>query len=251
MRDRTLRRLTREEAQRALYIDFEGRKDAPPVLLGTSRRVGAGRVHQYLTDPRFASIGDVDGLEVMSLADAVERIIQRAEKRDRLIVAWTEHELEVVEQYAPQHLARFRVRYRNALGVAKYWRNACHGGVKPELGTLSAYLDLIAYQVPEAARPGRAGETIGIIERAFERGRTAATLTDNQRGRWADLREHNAHDCAGMRELCLIATSELAGRAPRDRPRWHGRAQPRPIKVRVDADDMNRHHLPYDDQSSR
>jgi hypothetical protein len=213
MRDRSLRRLTREEAQQALYIDFEGRKDAAPVLLGTSHRRGARSVHQYVTDPRFGSIGEVDGLEVMSLADSVERIIQRAEKRGRLVVAWTEHELDIVAQYVPEHVSRFRRRYRNALGVAKYWRNACHGGVKPEIGTLTSYLDLIGYEVPEAARPGRAGDTIGLLHRAFERGRTAATLTDNQRRRWADLRDHNAHDCAGMRELCLIATQDLANRA--------------------------------------
>src|SRR5258705_9621249 len=30
--------LTPEEARRALYIDFEGQKDQPPVLLGCTRR---------------------------------------------------------------------------------------------------------------------------------------------------------------------------------------------------------------------
>ena len=69
--------------------------------------------------------------------------------------------------------------------------------------------------MPAAAGRGRAGETIGIIQDAFGRGRTPATLTANQRQRWADLRAHNAHDCAGMRELCVIATSEIDDRARR------------------------------------
>jgi hypothetical protein len=75
MTDRTRRRLTPDEAKRALYIDFEGRKDRPPVLLGATRFASAHRVHQYVTDPHFASIADDQALEVMALSDAVERII--------------------------------------------------------------------------------------------------------------------------------------------------------------------------------
>jgi hypothetical protein len=215
MRDRTKRQLSSEEARHALYVDFEGRKDASPVLLGASTRHGSERVHQYLTDPRFAAIGELEGIEVLPIAEAVLRIVQRAERKDRLIVAWTEHELQIVERYAPQHLARFRPRYRNAYAVARYWRNACHGGAKPAVGWLAAYLELVAYEVPAAAGRGRAAETIRIVQEAFDRGRTPATLTANQRQRWADLRAHNAHDCAGMRALCVLAASEIDDRARR------------------------------------
>ena len=47
-------RLTPEEARRALYIDFEGGKGEPPVLLGCGRRTGRGArrfVPQCVTDP--------------------------------------------------------------------------------------------------------------------------------------------------------------------------------------------------------
>jgi hypothetical protein len=36
------KRLSTAEALRALYIDFEGQKDQPPVLLGVLRRGGKG-----------------------------------------------------------------------------------------------------------------------------------------------------------------------------------------------------------------
>lgn len=161
MTDRSKRRLTPDEARRALYVDFEGRKDHPPVLLGATRYVPAGRVHQYVTDPQFAAIADDEALEVLSLSAAIERIIQRAEKRDRLIVAWTEHELEIVGCYVPEHLDRFEPRYRNALAVAKYWRNACHATAKPSNGALVGYLDLVDYRVPPEAGVGRAAERSG------------------------------------------------------------------------------------------
>jgi hypothetical protein len=204
--------LAPEDAHRALYIDFEGRKDQPPILLGCTRRA---RVHsdlsvwQAITDPRFESLARADGLESLTLADAVARILARAEAKDRLIVAWSQHELDVVGEYAPEHLERFASRYVNARTLAVRWRNKCHGGAKPASNTLADYLELIGYRVPDGAGPGRAGETIGILERAFDAGRTANYLTDNQRRRWRDLRAHNRHDCTGMRSVCTIAAEEI------------------------------------------
>jgi len=210
MAKKDLKVLSIVEASRALCIDFEGRKDRPPVLLGATRFAPASRVHQYVTDMRYASIATDGSLEAMSLGGAVERIIQRAEKGDRLIVAWTNHELEIVRRYVPELADRFERRYRNALVIAKYWRNARHGGAKPVSGALVGYLGLVDYRVPEAAGVGRAAETIRRLDDAFERGKTASQLTPNLRQRWVDLRAHNAHDCAGMRRVCLATAEDVA-----------------------------------------
>src|SRR6478609_2729669 len=51
--------LTPGEARRALYIDFEGQKVGPPVLLGCTRRSKIRTnltVWQAVTDPRFDPI---------------------------------------------------------------------------------------------------------------------------------------------------------------------------------------------------
>jgi hypothetical protein len=149
-------------------------------------------------------------MELLPLPDAVGRILQRAERKDRLIVAWSEHELGVVKGYCPKHLDRFHARFVNARTFAVHWRNKCHGGRKPATNTLADYLALIEYEVPEAAEPGRAGETIRAVRRAFEKGLGIAGLTENQLRRWRDLREHNLHDCAGMRTVCLKAAREVA-----------------------------------------
>jgi hypothetical protein len=209
-------RLTAEEARRALYIDFEGRKDEAPVLLGCAHRAGRGEkswVWQAVTDPLFEPLTRVDDdIELLALADAVARILQRAEAKDRLIVAWSEHELDVVKTYCPEHLARFEARLVNARSFAVYWRNACHGGQRPATNTLADYLALIDYEVPDAARPGRAGETIGLVAKALAKGQGIAAMTDNQRRRWQDLRAHNLHDCHGMKRVCVQAAVEIAAR---------------------------------------
>lgn len=221
--------LAPEDARRALYIDFEGRKDRPPILLGCTRRNRIRSdlsVWQAIIDPRFESLAQANGLESLTLSDAVERILVRAEAKHRLIVAWSQHELDVVSQYVPEHLERFAARYVNARTLAVRWRNKCHDGTRPATNTLADYLELTGYRVPDLAGPGRAGETIGILERVFDAGRSASDLTDNQRRRWRDLREHNRHDCTGMRSICMIAADAIAGA-----DRRHESRQPRPTPV--------------------
>ena len=133
------KRLSAAEALRALYIDFEGQKDQPPVLLGVLRRGGKGStpfVHQDVVDEAFASLS----VPVMSLRDAIEKAVLRAERGGRRIVSWSQHDLEVVRTLRdddPELVARFEGRYANALSVAKRWRNRCHDGVKPAIGRLA------------------------------------------------------------------------------------------------------------------
>ena len=130
------------------------------MLLGCANKPGKGErpwVWQAVTSSLFAPLATADALELLSLPNAVERILQRAESRDCRIVAWSEHELNVVRKGCPEHLDRFGARFVYALGVAKRWRNKCHDGNKPPL-----------------------------------------------------LRDHNRHDCAGMRKVCQLAAGEIA-----------------------------------------
>lgn len=196
----------------ALCIDFEGQTGKPPVLLGSARRNGTGGylpVWQCITDLAFDPLAARGGMEVMDLHAAVERILQRAEKNDRQIVAWSNHELDVVRAYCPDLVERFESRYVNARTFSEYWRNKCHNRERPEVATLAAYLRLIGYDVPPEYGPGKVGETIRRIRIALEKGQGIAGLTADQLRRWEALREHNRHDCAGMRKVCLRAAEQI------------------------------------------
>lgn len=200
-------RLSAAEARRALYIDFEGRKDKPPVLLGVQRRGQGARpfVHQVIVDGVFSPLGGPS----QPLIDAIAGLVRRAERRDRRIVAWSEHELRVVRSLVDMDAdlaARFEARYANARRIAERWRNKLYGGDKPETGALAGYLALINYEMPAEAAGGQVGDTIESLRPTLERGSAA---TDRQRERWRRLLEHNRFDCAGMRRLCLRATAEL------------------------------------------
>jgi len=200
-------RLSAADALRALYIDFEGNKDQPPVLLGV-HRVGRGEhphVQQDTTDPLF------DGLvpRYLPLLDAVRNVVVRAEAKDRQIVAWTEHELKVVRTCCaedPDLVDRFAARYVNAYSVAKRWRNRVHGRDKPAEATLYAWLALIGWPVREQAEAGHVGDTLRSLRRTLEAGRP---LAPGQLGAWDRLVAHNHLDCVGLRRLCLVASAEL------------------------------------------
>lgn len=71
---------------------------------------------------------------------------------------------------------------------------------------LADYLALVDYSVPQEAAAGHVGETVRILRPRLESGRF---LTARQQERWDRLLEHNRHDCAGMRLVCLRATREL------------------------------------------
>ena len=204
--------LSAVEARRALYIDFEGEKDKLPVLLGVLRRPGRGAepyVHQDVVDREFEPAGP----DARELRDAVEVVVMRVERGDRRIVSWSEHDLEVVRRLRdedPELVARFERRYVNALALARRWAYKLHPEDKPADGKLSGYLALIDYEVPTGGAPGRVGLTIRALRPTLRGGRP---LTPRQRRRWAELLEHNRHDCAGMRAVCLRAARELSVRS--------------------------------------
>jgi hypothetical protein len=207
MTDRTsFERMTSAEALRALYIDFEGEKDKPPVFLGVHRRGRTARpyVHSHILDPDFAALS-----VVTSLHEAVLNLVMRAEKGDRRIVAWTEHELKIVRRLSgedPELVSRFEARFANAKRLAERWRNRVYGGEMPADGKLGSYLALVRYEVPPEGSAGQVGATIRTLRARLARGHS---LTASQGERWRRLVEHNRHDCIGMRRLTLVATAAL------------------------------------------
>ncbi len=205
---RPFRHLSEAEALRALYIDFEGEKGEPPILLGVHRRGRGARpfVQQDVLDEAFAGLAG----SCLSLHDAVEKVVRRAEHGDRRIVAWTEHELEVVQTLAaedPELVARFEARFVNARAVAERWRNKLHDGDRPKPGRLVDYLVLVGYPVPGEAAGGDVGETIRVLGPAGARAlpylRAAGALGSPSRAQPARLRGHAAR-------ICLRATAELS-----------------------------------------
>ena len=193
--------MTVAEARRALYVDFEGPKGRPPVLLGVLRR----QLRQQVVDADFRSLDP----EYASLVDAVRSVVRRAQKGDRRIVSWSTHDLDKVQELGdtePELVAAFEACWVNGLRLAERWAARTTGIVRPGRSTLAAYEDLISFAVPASAEAGHVGETVRRLRPRFQSGQ-AATL--NQSGRWRDLLEHNAYDCRGLRAICVRAADDI------------------------------------------
>ena len=208
------RQMTPLEARTAFYIDFEGGKDAPPVLIGILRK----HTQQYLVEPAFRDLGPAH----LELRQAVAMVVTRAEKQQRRIVSWSEHDLDIVRSLTnePALIARFESRYANGRALAARWATRAPDIEKPASGALEYYLELVGYEVPEWAGPGQVGSTIRSLHQRLAAGRQP---TESQLERWGHLLEHNRHDCEGMRAVCIRAATELEQLDERMRKRRKGR----------------------------
>lgn len=216
------KQLTAAEARTAFYLDFEGSQDQPPVLLGYLRK---GPVQQYVVDREFKSAGP----GFLELRQAVSTVITRAQKQERRIVSWSEHDLDIVRRHVkePGLVHAFEARYANGRALAARWATRSNSIHKPAEGDLEHYLALVGFKVPEFAGPGRVGETIRRLRPSLAASRE---LTDDQAAAWADLLAHNRYDCEGLRAVCIRAATDVERLDQRTRKARKGRKKRRPGK---------------------
>ena len=100
--------LTRDEADRAIYIDFEGGEDKPPSLVG----VLVDNVYSaIILNPDFGSLAKNRKLVQQTFENFVGDTLSAASQEERVIAAWSEHELNQMEGFDDRIL---KACYRNA-----------------------------------------------------------------------------------------------------------------------------------------
>jgi hypothetical protein len=225
--------LTREEAMRAIYIDFEGRRDEPPVLLGSlyfegrsvpdpHRLVFRHDIVDRLLWPLAGEV-TIDGVyrydrQAKTLPQAVHDVVRRAKHQKRPIVAWSHHEITVLEKADLSPYVRDLVRrwFRDGKATARRWRTAVHPDwslSRDESGRadrLMHYVERIGYEVPSEYAGGEVGETIRRVRKALSSGKDWEALTPNQRERWRRMLHHNYFDCDGLRTVVQVSADELS-----------------------------------------
>lgn len=224
--------LTPVEADRAIYIDFEGTKTDPPSLLGAVFSPGRGRVDQTrlvyqvdIIEPALASAVDADlqrcpvlpQVRARSLVSVIGELVGRAEKQKRLLVSWSEREIDAVRAGGlPAELVeRFDRCWVNAIPMARRWRRLAHPEVEfawsadGGANKLSRYLDLIGYPCDPAGRSVSPAEAIRRVRGGLAHKGTFAALVTTQQQQWVDLIAHNYDDCAGMRAVVRAAAQRL------------------------------------------
>jgi hypothetical protein len=200
--------------QPLVYIDFEGRKDKTPVLFGELWRDGDGEefVQSVLDEQLETTRVARKHLKVDPIDVVVRRLLERATREDRSIVAWSNHEREIIRTFAgltDREVAELDRRYVNAIKPAKQWRLALAPRWRPDGEALKEYFAAAEFQPTLSKRVTR--EPARWIEHTQDR--VAATGSYRKVGAtvkrdWQNLLTYNEDDCRGLCHVHALTTRE-------------------------------------------
>lgn len=196
-------RLSQAEAERAIYIDFEGFEDHSPSLLGI---LIDNTLEQVVLDARLSLAAEAKNLRVATLHDSVRDLLAQSKAEGRLIVAYSQHEKNVIEKFAQTDLTG---PYRDARMIAKRWRTICHTG-RPIGGRgLKDFLEFINFPRGTYLGEKKSTSRLKSVGDMLARKENYQALTPVAKAKWTKLLEHNEIDCRGMCALVVLAAKEL------------------------------------------
>ena len=196
--------ITEKEAREAIYIDFEGFVEKSPTLVGV---LIEGEFEQTVFDPRLSPAAEAKGLQMADLPDFVAEMVGLSLKQNRCIVAYSQHEKNLILQYSGIGLEG---RYRDARKTAVRWKKWLYPKENIRAYGLKDFLKFINYPrgdyLGEMETTSRLRAVIGMLERRVNYNE----LTPVVKAKWTKLLQHNKIDCTGMCALTLRAAKEIS-----------------------------------------
>lgn len=212
------RKLTLDEARRALYLDFEGTMVDPPSFLGVLWGEGddVQCIQLVLEEnlwPAVAGKAPTPGRSYLAATwDTVAAVRQRAVDEDRRIVVWSGREESALAKHLddPEVVAWFKAHLVDAKAIAKSWKYRHHREVvwpreayAPK-HQLQRYLDLIGYETAYIHQGGQTAKRVRTVRAMLpKKGNDYVQLTPGAKKAWTNVLQHNWHDCNGLRELTI------------------------------------------------
>lgn len=182
-------------------MDFEGFEDGAPVIVGCVVEYDFG---QMVVDERFYPVTYPTGCKFREFSDVVEDVVARCRDESRVLVAFTRHELNVIEEYTSIDA---RPIYRDAHKIARRWINRAVTD-----RTFDQFMEFLGYDKPTHFGDGKTTHRLRSVLKGLQaRGKGSyEDLTRVQKAKWTKLLQYNRVDCLGMRDLVLRAASEIA-----------------------------------------
>ena len=208
-----LPQFTREQIERAIYIDFEGTKVDLPSFLGWYCE---GQWGFFITEEGMhtaASYPHAKGSGTAStLTDACRAVMHRAVRERRPVMAWSTHELTTIlalDSWTAVERDWWTQCLINALPIGKQWarRNRVKVPVvegqwanRPNKWSLSGFRMATAYpKIHALHEPGHTAQRLRHVRQQLDkRGGDFSRLTRVAKGKWTKVLTHNYHDCAGL-----------------------------------------------------
>ena len=193
-----------EQARRAVFFDFEGFADRPPALLGVAIE---GKLQQVVLDPKLEQAADAKGLQVSSLHKEALRLQNIAKNEDRLLVAFTRHELKVCWDFCQVDLGPY---YWDAHKAARPWRRVHHPEHASEPRDLLHYFRVVGLEPPQHHGVKKTTARLKAVIEQLQRHGEYNRLTPTAKGKWTKVLQHNEHDCLGLADLVMCIAQASA-----------------------------------------
>ena len=219
--------ITPLEAQRAIYIDFEGFKGKSPTFFGWVWAIGKKAsddhiacihdIHDKALQPLVGEVelplGAVGTYEQrpFSVGQSINDLARRADKQDRRIVSWSTHEMiKIAEsELSPSLLRMFEHNYRDGKVTAKKWFKQLDLGTAKGTNTLVRYLEQARYPLPDTYGLGQTTKRLKSVLGGIQNKGSWSRLLESQQENWVGLLIHNFADCHGLRHISKTATAAL------------------------------------------
>jgi hypothetical protein len=189
--------ITKQAAERAIYIDFEGFEAREPSLIGISID---SHFEQVILSIALRSAAKAKGLVTRDGKEYLNELFNLAIKEDRKIVAFSSHEKEQCQKWYGLNISEV---YVNANLVAKAWYRKTYPATREKITGLKDYLKLIGVYRGDYLGVRQTTQRIKAVEDMLERKGAYELLTPVNKAKWTKLLEHNKIDVEGMKSLVL------------------------------------------------
>ncbi len=189
-------RITKEEAKRGIYIDFEGFEDKAPTMLGIQID---GKFTQVIFDERLEPAAKEKGLSVEKPKVFLANLIRQAKQESRRIFAYSQHENNIFREFYSLDLDPF---YCDVRFVAKKLKSKKYPTYELKSRELKKYLEMIGFERPKNLGIQKSTKRIRDVINGLEKNNNNfSQLTSTQKSKWTNLLKHNKCDVKGMEAI--------------------------------------------------
>ena len=189
--------ITKQDAERAIYIDFEGFEAREPSLIGVSID---SHFEQVILSISLRSAAKAKGLAIRDGKEYLNELFNLAIKENRKIVAFSSHEKEQCHKWYGLNISQV---YVNANLISKAWYRKTYPLPREKITGLKDYLKLIGVYRGDYLGVRQTTQRIKAVEDMLERKGEYELLTRVNKAKWTKLLEHNKIDVEGMKSLVL------------------------------------------------
>lgn len=192
--------LTTSAARRGIYLDVQGVRGSPPVVLGL---LVDGHFDQVILDSDFADAALAKELRITSEMDEVQSLLQRVRQEERLVfgfsLRWQELTGATDDQGPPSQMLPLIV---DGQQLAADWYRS-RGRVRSARMGLGDFLRAVGVPAPAGLDSKATSKRLRDVRAMMQARGYYDALTPVGKGKWTKLLKQNQERCEGLQALIL------------------------------------------------